>query len=257
MKVILLAGGFGTRLSEYTGNIPRPMVKIGEKPILWHIMKYYAHFGHKDFYVALGYKAEIIKEYFLHYKVINTDFTVALETGVVTSHQQNNIDWKVTLVDTGIHSMTGGRVKRIKPYINNETFLLTYGDGVTDVDLDQLIKFHKNHGKMVTITAVPPMARFGELKLDGSSVTSFDEKPQLGQGWISGGYFVIEPEFFDLISDDSIMLEREPLEKVAKEGELKAFKHFGFWKCMDNKRDHDMLVKIWESGQVPWDMNST
>ena len=252
MKVIILAGGFGTRLSEYTESIPKPMVPVGGKPILWHIMKNYAYFGHKDFYVALGYKAEIIKEYFLHYKVINTDFTVSLETGVVTSHQQNNVDWKVTLVDTGIHSMTGGRVKRMKPYIGNETCLLTYGDGVSNVDLDQLIIFHKSHGKMVTVTAVHPGARFGELELKGEKVTSFLEKPQTGQGWINGGYFVIEPKFFDLIDGDQTILEREPLERAAQMGELIAFRHNDFWQCMDTKRDLDNLEEFWRTGKAPW-----
>ncbi|SVE42461.1 uncharacterized protein METZ01_LOCUS495315, partial [marine metagenome] len=215
MKVILLAGGFGSRLSEYTEVLPKPMVPIGGKPILWHIMRSYAHFGHKDFYVALGYKAEVIKEYFLHYRTLNADFTVDLGTGTVTPHQLDEVDWRVTLVDTGQDSMTGGRVKRIKPYIGNETCLLTYGDGLSDVDLNQLITFHKSHGKMVTVTAVHPGARFGELEMKGEQVTSFQEKPQTGQGWINGGYFVIEPEFFDLIKGDHTILEREPLERAS------------------------------------------
>jgi glucose-1-phosphate cytidylyltransferase len=252
MKVIILAGGFGTRLSEFTKSIPKPMVAIGGKPILWHIMKTYSYFGHKDFYVALGYKAEVIKEYFLHYRSLNADFTIDLGTGTIKPHQFDEVDWKVTLVNTGQDSMTGGRVKRIKPYIGNETCLLTYGDGVSNVDLDQLIKFHKNHGKKVTITAVHPGARFGELKMEGERVTSFREKPQLGQGWINGGYFVIEPEFFDLITGDSIMLEREPLELAAQEGELMAYKHDGFWKCMDTKRDNDLLNKLWDTNNAPW-----
>ncbi len=252
MKVIILAGGFGTRLSEYTEAIPKPMVKIGGEPILWHIMKNYAYFGHKDFYVALGYKAEVIKEYFLHYRTMNTDFTVDLGTGEVTPHEQDEIDWKVTLVDTRLHSMTGGRVKRMKSYVGNETCLLTYGDGLSNVDLDQLITFHKSHGKMVTVTAVHPGARFGELEIHGEKVTSFQEKPQIGEGWINGGYFVIEPEFFDLIQGDRIILEREPLERVAQMGELMAFQHKGFWQCMDTKRDRDNLEEIWHSGKAPW-----
>ena len=186
MRVILLAGGFGTRLHEYTEMIPKPMVPIGGKPIMWHIMKHYAHFGHMDFYVALGYKAEVIKEYFLQYRTLNADFTVDLGTGVVTPHQLDKVDWRVTLVDTGQSSMTGGRVRRMKPYIENETFLLTYGDGVSNVNLEELVAFHKNHGKLVTVTAVRPGARFGELQLDNLQVTSFQEKPQLGQGWING-----------------------------------------------------------------------
>jgi len=254
MKVIILAGGFGTRLSEYTESLPKPMVRIGGKPILWHIMKTYAHFGHTDFYVALGYKAELIKEYFLHYRTLNADFTVDLGTGVVNSHQLDEVDWKVTLVNTGQHSMTGGRVKRMKPYIGNEPCLLTYGDGVSDVDLDQLITFHKSHRKMVTVTAVHPGARFGELEMKGEQVTSFQEKPQTGQGWINGGYFVIEPEFFDLIQEDQTILEREPLERAAQMGELMSFRHNGFWQCMDTKRDLDNLEEFWRSGKVPWQL---
>jgi glucose-1-phosphate cytidylyltransferase len=252
MKVIVLAGGLGTRLYEYTETIPKPMVLIGGKPILWHIMNNYAHFGHKDFYVALGYKAEKIKEYFFHYRTMNADFTVDLGTGTVTPHQLNEVDWKVTLVDTGLRSMTGGRVRRMKPYIRSETCMLTYGDGVSDVNLDELVSFHKSHGKMVTVTAVHPGARFGELEMKGEQVTSFQEKPQTGQGWINGGYFVIEPEFFDLIQGDQMILEREPLERVAQMGELMAFQHHGFWQCMDTKRDRDNLEEFWNSGKVPW-----
>ena len=252
MKTIILAGGFGTRLSEYTESVPKPMVPIGGKPILWHIMKTYAHFGHKDFYVALGYKAEVIKEYFLHYRTLNADFTVDLGTGVVNSHQLDEVDWKVTLVNTGQHSMTGGRVKRMKTFIGNETCLLNYGDGLSNVDLDQLIKFHKSHGKLVTVTAVHPGARFGELEIKGKQVTSFQEKPQTRQGWINGGYFVIEPKFFELIEGDQTILEREPLEHTAQIGELMAYQHEGFWQCMDTKRDRDNLEEFWRSGKVPW-----
>ena len=252
MKVIILAGGFGTRLSEYTESIPKPMVLIGRKPILWHIMKTYAHFGHKDFFLALGYRAEVIKEYFLHYRTLNADFSVDLVTGNVTPHQLDEVDWNVTLADTGLNTMTGGRVKRMQKFIGNETCLLTYGDGVTNLDLNELVKFHKNHGKLVTVTAVHPGARFGELELEGSKVTSFLEKPQLVRGWINGGYFVIEPQFFDLIKGDSIMLEREPLEHASRRGELMAFKHDGFWKCMDNLRDKTSLVEMWDKKQAPW-----
>jgi glucose-1-phosphate cytidylyltransferase len=252
MKVILLAGGFGTRLSEYTESIPKPMVLIGGKPILWHILNNYAHFGHKDFYIALGYKANLIKEYFLNYRTLNADFTVDLATGLVSPHQLGEVDWKVTLVDTGLHSMTGGRVRRMKHYIGNETCLLTYGDGLSDIDIEQLVAFHRNHGKMVTVTAVHPGARFGELEIKGEQVVSFQEKPQTGQGWINGGYFVIEPEFFDFIQSDQTILEREPLEQIAKIGELMSFKHKGFWQCMDTKRDRDNLEKSWISGNAPW-----
>ena len=252
MKVILLAGGFGTRLSEYTETLPKPMVRIGGKPILWHIMKTYAHFGHTNFYIALGYKAEVIKEYFLHYKTMNADFTVDLGEGTVTPHQLDELDWKVTLVDTGLHTMTGGRVRRMKPYIGNETCLLTYGDGLSNVDLNQLITFHKSHGKMITVTAVHPRARFGELEMKEEQVTSFQEKPQTGQGWINGGYFVIEPEFFELIEEDLTILEKRPLERAAQMGELMAFRHKGFWQCMDTKRDRDNLEEFWNTGKAPW-----
>ena len=252
MKVILLAGGFGTRLAEYTDVIPKPMVPVGGKPILWHIMRTYAHFGHKDFYVALGYKAELIKEYFLHYRSLNADFTVDLATGVVSPHQVDDADWRVTLVDTGLDSMTGGRVKRMQAFIGNEPFMLTYGDGVADIDMRALLAFHKNHGKMVTVTAVHPGARFGELMINSDQVKSFQEKPQMGQGWINGGYFVIQPEFFDLIASDSTILEREPLEQVARMGELMAYRHDGFWQCMDTKRDRDSLEDLWHHGSAQW-----
>jgi glucose-1-phosphate cytidylyltransferase len=251
MKVILLAGGFGTRLSEFTDVIPKPMVPVGGKPILWHIMQTYASFGHKDFHVALGYKAEIIKDYFLNYRSLNADFTVDLATGDVQSHQMSTVDWRVTLVNTGISSMTGGRVKRMQSFIGNETCMLTYGDGVADIDLDALIAFHRSHGKMVTVSAVRPAARFGELELDGARVASFQEKPQLHDGWINGGYFVIEPAFFNLIDGDETLLEREPLERASKAGELMAYCHNGFWQCMDTKRDHDLLESIWSKG-APW-----
>jgi len=252
MKVILLAGGFGTRLSEYTESIPKPMVTVGGRPILWHIMRNYAHFGHNDFYLALGYKAEVIKEYFLHYRSLNADFTVDLSSGAVESHQIDDTDWRVTLVHTGIESMTGGRVKRLQSFIGNETFMLTYGDGVANIDLDALLKFHKSHGKMVTISAVHPGARFGELEMEGHKVVAFQEKPQTGQGWINGGYFIIEPEFFDLIEGDKTILEKEPLERAAQMGELMAFQHDDFWQCMDTKRDRDMLEELWNSGRAPW-----
>lgn len=252
MKVVLLAGGFGTRLSEYTGIIPKPMVSVGGKPILWHIMQIYAKFGHKDFYVALGYKAEVIKEYFLNYRALNSDFTIDLGSGNTTHHQVNSVDWNVTLVNTGASSMTGGRVKRMQKYIGNEPFLLTYGDGVADINLDEVLKFHKSHGKMVTMSAVRPTARFGELEIDGGLVKSFKEKPQLHEGWINGGFFVVEPAFFELIQGDDIMLEREPLEKATQMGELMAYKHEGFWQCMDTKRDQELLEDLFAKDKAPW-----
>jgi glucose-1-phosphate cytidylyltransferase len=252
MKVIILAGGLGTRMAEYTESIPKPMVKVGGYPILWHIMKRFANYGYSDFFLALGYKAEVIKEYFLHYRSLNSDFTVDLSTGDIKSHNIDKTDWKITLVDTGLESKTGGRIKRLQSLIGNETFLVTYGDGVADIDIDLLVKFHKNHGKMVTVTAVHPTARFGELEMDGSQVISFKEKPQTVQGWINGGYFVMEPEFFDFIENDNTILEKEPLEKVAEMGELMAFKHNGYWQCMDMKRDRDNLEELWRSGNAPW-----
>jgi len=252
MKVIILAGGFGTRLSEYTETIPKPMVNVGGRPILWHIMKTYEKYGYSDFYLALGYKAEVIKEYFLHYRSLNADFTVDIANGEITPHQTDKVDWKVTLVNTGLKSMTGGRVKRLESYINNEPFLLTYGDGVADIDIGALVDFHKSHGKMVTVSAVHPGARFGELDMKGDQVVSFKEKPQTTHGWVNGGYFVIEPEFFNLIEGDSMILEREPLEKASEMGELIAYRHDGFWQCMDTKRDRDLLEDMWQSGKPPW-----
>jgi glucose-1-phosphate cytidylyltransferase len=251
MKVVILAGGFGTRLSEYTETIPKPMVTVGGKPILWHIMRTYAHFGHKDFFLALGYKAELIKEYFLHYRSLNADFTVGLSTGTVEHHQTDNTDWSVTLVDTGLETMTGGRIKRLKKFIGNEPFMLTYGDGVADIDINSLLEFHKRHGKMVTLTAVRPSARFGDLEFEGDLVSSFQEKSQLHEGWINGGFFVCQPEIFNMIDDDTKMFEREPLERVVDAGELMAYKHQGFWHCMDTKRDHDLLESLWDK-DAPW-----
>jgi len=252
MKVVILAGGLGTRLSEYTESIPKPMVSIGGKPILWHIMNTYARFDHKDFYIALGFKAEVIKEYFLNYRTLNSDFTVDLSSGHLTSHHQDAVDWRVTLVDTGLNSMTGGRVKRMKDFIGNERFLLTYGDGVADIDIDALVRFHKSHGKMVTVSAVHPGARFGELDIQDHVVTSFKEKPQIAQGWINGGYFVVEASFFDLIEGDETVLEKGPLEQAAQMGELMSYQHEGFWQCMDTKRDRDALEELWQSDRAPW-----
>jgi len=252
MKVVILAGGLGTRLSEYTESIPKPMISIGGKPILWHIMKSYAKFGHTDFNIALGYKAEIIKEYFINYKSLNSDFTIDLGTGNLNSHHSDDVDWNVTLVQTGLNSMTGGRIKRMKSFIKNEPFLLTYGDGVSNINISSLIDFHQSHGKMVTVSAVHPGARFGELDLEGNKVKTFKEKPQTTQGWINGGYFVVQPEFLDFIDGDSSILEQEPLERVADLGELMAYRHDGFWQCMDTKRDRDSLEEMWRLGNPPW-----
>ena len=251
MKAVILAGGFGTRLSEYTDVRPKPMVEIGGKPILWHIMNIYAHYGIKEFLIALGYKGEVIKEYFLNYYALNSDFTVDLSNGTIHPHAKKNVDWKVTLVDTGATSMTGGRVKRMKPYLE-ETFLLTYGDGLANVDIPSLIEFHRQHGKLATITAVHPTARFGELQILNQQVNKFKEKPQIDQGWINGGFFVLEPEFLDYIEHDQTILEKEPLEQVAQMGELMAYHHNGFWQCMDTVRDRDVLQNFWKSEKAPW-----
>jgi len=251
IKVIILAGGTGSRLGELTETTPKPMVKIGGKPMLWHILQTYAHFGHKDFFLALGYKSEIIKEYFLNYQFITSDFTIDLTSGKLKSHQVDTVDWRVTLVNTGENSMTGGRAKRMQSFIGDQTCMLTYGDGVANIDLEKLLAFHKSHGKLITMTAVRPAARFGELKLSGNKVESFQEKPQMQEGWINGGYFVIEPAFFDLIQGDSTLLEREPLEQAVKMGELMAYQHQGFWQCMDTKRDLELLESLWASG-APW-----
>ena len=256
MKVIILAGGFGTRMSEYTEVIPKPMVTIAGNPVLWHIMKSYAAHHHKDFYIACGYKADYVKNYFLNYAALQADFSIDFSNGSITSLQSNiSEDWKVTLVDTGLETMTGGRVKRMKDYIGtDDTFLLTYGDGLSNIDIEQLVAFHKKHKKMVTISAVRPSARFGELDIDNDNgtVLSFKEKPQLDQGWINGGYFVVNSSFFDLIDGDSTMLEREPLEAVAEMGELVAYKHHDFWQCMDTKRDHEVLERMWQEDLAPW-----
>ena len=251
MKVIILAGGFGTRLSEYTDTIPKPMAKIGDKPILWHIMKIFEHHALNDFVLALGYKNEIIKEYFSKYSLLNSDFSIDLKSGNMEMHQVQSEDWNVTLVDTGLDTMTGGRIKRLKDFVGNQTFMVTYGDGVGNIDIKNLIKFHKSHKKLATVTAVRPQARFGELEIVDDCVKSFKEKPQLDQGWINGGFFVLEPEVFDLISDDSVMFERQPLEELSSEENLMAYKHNGFWKCMDTKRDLEILNELWNTNP-PW-----
>jgi len=232
MKTIILAGGLGTRLSEYTNSIPKPMVEVGGKPMLWHIMNLYAKYNYKDFSVALGYKGEIIKEYF----------------------SNKHKDWNVDLIDTGKNTMTGGRVKRLQKYIGKETCMLTYGDGIADVNINSLLAFHKSHKKLITVTAVRIPARFGAIKMKDNKVISFKEKSKLDEGWINGGFFVIEPDFFDFIDGDSTYLERDPLEKAVKEGELCAYKHNGFWQCMDTKRDKDNLEEIYEKG-APWIQN--
>ena len=252
MKVVILSGGFGTRISEYTSVIPKPMIRIGGKPIIEHIMEIYSKHGHKDFYLALGYKSEIIKEYFYNYEISNSDFKISLNTGEIATYNQTKKDWNIHLINTGINTMTGGRLKRLKNYINNDTFLLTYGDAVTDLDINKVIKFHKEHGKMITVTGVRPPARFGELTINqNNEVINFKEKP-LSQGWINGGFFVIEPEFLNYLDEDSCILEKEPLENAAKSNELVAFLHDGFWHCIDTKRDKDNLEEILKSNRKIW-----
>ena len=252
MKVIILAGGFGTRLSEYTGSIPKPMVTIGDKPIIWHIMQRYSMFGFNDFVIALGYKSNIVKEYFFNYHNVNSDFSINLETGTVEFINKKGPDWNVTLVDTGLNTQTGGRIKRLKTLIGSDTFMVTYGDGVSDIDFTQLLDFHNSHGKLVTVSAVRPIARFGEISLHGQEVVKFAEKSQTDIGWINGGFFVMEPEFIEYISDDTSVLEKAPLEEVSKLRQLQAFLHAGFWQCMDTQRDRDYLDKIARQDNVPW-----
>ena len=253
MKTVILAGGFGTRLAEYTNLIPKPMVEIGGKPILWHIMNIYSKYGYNDFVIALGYKGEIIKDYFQNYYALNNDFEVDLSNGTIEYINEKKRNWKVTLIDTGINSMTGGRVKRLKNYIGDKPFMLTYGDAVSDINIKQLVDFHKNHKKNATVTSVRPTARFGELDINNNNlVESFQEKPQTTQGWINGGFFVFEANVFDLINDDSTILEREPLEKLSKQSNLMAFKHSGFWQSMDTKRDRIVLEEICKNKNIPW-----
>ena len=253
MKVIILSGGFGTRIAEYTSIIPKPMIHIGGKPIVEHIMEIYAKFGHKDFYLALGYKSEVIKEYFYNYAFLNSDFQINLKDGKVSPYKKNEKDWTINLIDTGINTMTGGRLKRLKNFVENETFFLTYGDAETDLDINKVLEFHKKHGKMVTVTGVRPPARFGELTINKKNeVLEFKEKPNTHAGWINGGFFVMEPEFLNYIDDDATILEKKPLETVAKENELLAFLHDGFWHCIDTKRDKDNLEAILNSGNKIW-----
>jgi glucose-1-phosphate cytidylyltransferase len=254
MKVALLAGGLGTRLAEETEVKPKPMVEIGGKPILWHIMMHYSHYGFNNFAIALGYKGEAIKKYMVDYCSLNSNLTVDFRTGAVTMQGGHRPSWTVELVDTGMNSLTGGRIKRLAPHIGNETFMATYGDGVSDVNLQDLLAFHKSHGKLVTLTVVHPPARFGHLELDGHQVTEFSEKPQTREGWINSGFFVLEPEIFDYIDGDETSWEKEPLERLAKEGQVMAYQHTSFWQCMDTIRDKKLLETLWQTGKAPWKM---
>jgi len=252
MKVVILAGGLGTRLQEETVARPKPMVEIGGRPILWHIMHMYAAHGFNEFVVALGYKAEVVRSYFLHYHTLGRDFSIQLGDGSTQMHGRAAEDWLVHLIYTGADTQTGGRIRRLRDWIGNEPFMLTYGDGVADVDIAELVKFHKSHGKMATVTAVRPPARFGGLALEGDVVRRFEEKPQIGEGWINGGFFVLQPEVLDFISGDDVLWERGPLEAIAEKGQLQAFRHEGFWQAMDTVRDRNTLESLWSSGNAPW-----
>ena len=254
MRVGILAGGVGSRLSEETVVKPKPMVEIGGRPILWHIMMHYSHFGYKEFAIALGYKGEHIKRYMVDYCSLNSNLTVDLKTGKVQGEGEHEHDWRIDLIDTGQQTNTGGRIKRLAPYLGNSTFFLTWGDGVSTVDLHELYAFHKRHGKLATVTAVRPPARFGRLEIDGDQVVSFEEKPQMSEGWINGAFFCLEPKIFDYIAGDDTQFEKEPLENVARDGQLMAYRHGGFWQCMDTLRDKVRLESLWESGQAPWKM---
>ena len=256
MKTVILCGGLGTRLREETEYRPKPMVHIGSRPILWHIMKHYACYGHTEFILPLGYKGEMIKEYFCHYELMNTDVTVELgKPNAVRMHQAHGeAGWKITLADTGEHTLKGGRIKRVKKHVGDQTFLLTYGDGVGDVDIDALIDFHRSHGKIATVTGVNPLARFGELHIEGDRVVSFLEKPPPGSGaLISGGFFVFEAGIFDWLDDTSDGdLEYGALKRLAGEGQLMIYRHSGFWCCMDTLRDVEALNQMWANGKAPW-----
>ena len=253
MKVLILAGGFGTRISEETELKPKPMIEIGEKPILWHIMKLYSHYGFNEFVILLGYKGYIIKEYFANYFLHRSDVTIDLCENRIEIHQTNVEPWKVTLVDTGFNTMTGGRIKKAKKFVGDETFMLTYGDGVGDVDIKGLMEFHKKNNKHATVTAVQPMGRFGALNLsEDNDVLSFQEKPKGDDAWINGGFFILEPEVFDYIEDDGTIWEKTSLERLTADNQLIAYRHYGFWKPMDTGRDKKELEELWDSGKAPW-----
>ena len=252
MKVGILAGGAGSRLAEETQIKPKPMVEIGNRPILWHIMRHYACYGFKEFVIALGYKGEIIKKFMVDYYTLNSNLKVSLNTGEITTNDGYKPDWTVELIDTGLATMTGGRIKRLVPFMGNETFMLTWGDGVSNVDLRNLLAFHRSHGKLATLTVVRPPARYGHMVLDGDQVAEFTEKPQTHEGWINGAFFVLEPGVFDYIDGDDTQWEHEPLENLAKDGQLMAYRHTSFWQCMDTLREKHILETLWQSGTAPW-----
>ena len=254
MKTVILAGGMGTRLAEESETKPKPMVEVGGRPILWHIMQIYARHGFKEFVVALGYKAELVKSYFLDYHLLRNSLSIQLDTSRVDVHGDGECeDWLLHLCDTGIETQTGGRLKRLAPQIGSGTFMMTYGDGVAGIDIRALTEFHRSHGRLATVTAVRPPARFGSLVFEGDRVAAFSEKPQVGEGWINGGFFVLEPQVLDYIDDDQTIFERDPLERLAEDGQLMAFRHDGFWQCMDTLRDVRLLNSLCAEGAPPWD----
>lgn len=255
MKTVILAGGYGTRIRDVADDIPKPMIPIGPYPILWHIMKSYAHFGHKDFIICLGYKGQVIKDFFLNYEAYTRDFTISFGTGELNYHNSHKeSDWRVTLTDTGGNSMTGSRISRIRDYIGDEDFMLTYGDGVSDVDIDKLLEFHKSHGKILTVTGVRPPGRFGEMLSDDiGKVIAFNEKPQASAGRISGGFFVASPKLFDYVTDDEdLVFEQEPIHRLVTDNQLMMFEHDGFWQPMDTSREYLLLNSLYEKGNAPW-----
>ncbi len=252
MKVLILAGGFGTRLSEETEAKPKPLVEVGGRPLLWHIMKHYASYGFREFLVAVGYKGDLIKRYFLDYSTLNGNLTIEMSSSRVKSHGAHAEDWVVHVIDTGDETATGGRVKRLEPWLKDATFMATYGDGVSNVDLGALLRFHRSHGRIATVTAVRPPARFGGLVFDGDLVAEFTEKPQIGEGWINGGFLAFEPAVFDYLEGDRTSLEADALERLAEDRQLVAYRHDRFWQCMDTLRDKRLLEGLWESGEAPW-----
>ncbi len=252
MKVGILAGGFGSRLAEETEVRPKPMVEIGGMPILWHIMMIYSSYGYRDFAIGLGYKGEYIKRWFSDYSALGGSMSVNTGSGVVRRYRQDLPDWNIDLIDTGLHTMTGGRIKRLAQWMGNDTFAMTWGDGVADVDLDATLAFHRKHGKLATMTAVRPPARYGHIEFDGDQVVEFSEKPQTGEGWINGAFFILEPGVCDYISGDDVMFEHEPLRRLAADGQLMAYRHNSFWQCMDTLREKQILQNMWEGGKAPW-----
>ena len=253
MKTVILCGGLGTRIREETEFRPKPMIEVGGKPILWHIMKIYSSCGFKDFVLCLGYKGEVIKNFFLEYDLVNSDWTISLGNKKITHHEvfHDESDWRVTLAETGLDTMTGGRVKKIQKYIDGDCFMMTYGDGLANIDIHDLLRFHRERGKIATITAVRPIARFGELSVDGDLVQVFREKPQIETGWINGGFFVFQKSVFDFLDEDCV-LEKEPLERLAREQQLAVYKHTGYWRCMDTYRDLEALSQEWGTGKPGW-----